>query len=130
MTQVTKSALNYLADIRTNLETLTSALSAIHSARAEASGAAERIRDYLRHTELQVKAIPDFQQANVVEANKPALDKLLTMFSGEFKLRTEQALVDGTALSVDEIYRLLDDSNTPYYTRVRRGDGATMLGLA
>jgi hypothetical protein len=78
----------------------------------------------------EVDRVPTRLSVAVAEINKPLTDRIVEMLSGEYQLRTMQAVIDAVGHDADAIIEMLDEAGVAFVTKVRRGDGALLLGLA
>ncbi|MDP3308280.1 hypothetical protein [Methylotenera sp.] len=94
---------------RNELDTLSSALSGIMSQAARLPA--------------RVDAAAAVRQATVAE-------QITAMLSGDYKLRTIQAVTDATGLSQHNIEEVLDNAGIDAVYVARKRDGAPLIGLA
>ena len=70
-------------------------------------------------------------EVTALEARTPAPlhEQIVNMLSGEYKLRSTQALVEATGKSREEILNALTEAGVPVVLKRRRNDNAELVGL-
>lgn len=111
----------------THIQTIRSALQAIRQN-------TETVATKINMLEMEILTAITSNNAALAEARvAPTLslaEKIVAMLSGEYKLRTMQAITDQVGISRDNVLAALDVAEVSVKLLRRRDDGAELIGLS